>query len=228
MKKPSNSQSSGQTELMRFTEESYKAIKNTVGKKPAETGGILLGSRDDSIVRKFVFDDKGSTSRGGYDPDVDSLNRIIKWEWERNGLALLGFLHSHPSGVRRLSGDWGNGYGDLGYVRKIFRAIPALDKFLVPIVFSSADTKFEIIPYIVYRNNVENYLQTELVITFTDSYTSLPSGQSESEGGNTSEGNSKSKSGNSLLGNNQSTFNINDVPDKWPRQWCSEREQSRF
>jgi hypothetical protein len=162
-----SSVSSRKSLTMKFTQQAYRDIENTVGTKRAETGGILLGLRDDYIVTKFIFDHKGSTSRCGYDPDVAFINGRIKEEWDKNGLELLGFIHSHPPGVTRLSGDWGNGYGDIGYLKAIFRAIPALDQFLVPIVFSTADTRsreMQIRPYIAFRGAEENYQEAEVKI----------------------------------------------------------------
>ena len=152
-------------EKMIFYPEAHEKIRKTVGTRPAETGGILLGSRYDFIIQKFVFDKSGSCTPGGYDPDVDFLNRIVKKEWKKNRLALIGFVHSHPRGVSRLSGDWGNGFGDIGYLKKIFEFIPALDKFLVPIIYSTADGRnFEIFPYIARRGAVENYIKADVCI----------------------------------------------------------------
>ncbi len=155
-----------QTDIsMFFGPEAYRQILETVGSFPAESGGILLGSRDDYVVRKFIFDESGSCSPGGYDPDVDFLNPLVKKEWEENGLALVGFVHSHPRGVSRLSGDWGNGIGDMGYLKRIFQYIPALEKFLVPIIYSKADGReFDIFPYIAWRDSVEDYMEGKLEI----------------------------------------------------------------
>jgi hypothetical protein len=145
---------------MNFEAQAFADIQATVGSQPAEKGGILLGSRTDFIVRKFIYDPYGSTTSGGYDPAVNFLNPILKQEWKDNQLALLGFVHSHPRNFRHLSGDWGNGFGDIGYINKILDAIPALDRFLVPIVMSSADRgEFELIPYIAFRDRVEDYQQ---------------------------------------------------------------------
>jgi hypothetical protein len=154
---------------MVFAEEPFSAIRATVATERVETGGILLGSRDDYVVKKFIFDPYGSRFSAGYDPDVNFLNKVIKEEWANNQLALLGFVHSHPRGIRRLSGDWGNGYGDVGYLRKIFAAIPVLEKFLVPIVYSTADGgPFEIFPYIAFRDSAEDYKEADLIVNKTE------------------------------------------------------------
>jgi len=57
-----------------------------------------------------------------------------------------------------LSGDWGNGIGDLGYLKRIFEHINGLNKFLVPIVYSVFDSHpFEIFPFIAWKASVKNY-----------------------------------------------------------------------
>jgi hypothetical protein len=148
-----------------FTENAFKKIQETVGKRPAESGGILLGSREDYVVQKFVFDPSGSMSAGAYDPDVSFLNKVVKKEWAENKLAFLGFLHSHPRGALRLSGDWGNNTGDVGYMKGIFRAMPTLTKILVPIMFSSADGgPLTVIPYIAERGKEEDYFEGKIEI----------------------------------------------------------------
>ncbi|WP_319591937.1 ThiF family adenylyltransferase [uncultured Draconibacterium sp.] len=150
---------------MKISREAYEQIKNTVGTYKAESGGILLGSREDNIIQKFVFDEKGVTGSVNYDPDVTFLNKIIKEEWENNSLELIGFAHSHPHGISRLSGDWGGNIGDIAYIKAMFNAIPDLEKFLVPIVYSSyGGAEFKIFPYVAERNNEENYYMKELEV----------------------------------------------------------------
>jgi hypothetical protein len=143
---------------MVFTSDAFGEIKSSVGSKKPETGGILLGFRSDYVVQKFIFDKEGSFSPSGYDPNVDYLNPFLKSEWHENRYELIGFVHSHPRGVCRLSGDWGNGIGDLGYLKRIFEHINGLNKFLVPIVYSVFDNHpFEIFPFIAWKASVKNY-----------------------------------------------------------------------
>lgn len=143
---------------MVFVQEAYDEIVRTVGTLHAESGGILLGSREDFVVQKFVFDDKGSTGPVSYDPDVKFLNEVVTKEWDENGLALLGFVHSHPRGISRLSGDMGNGIGDIGYIKTIFSAMPDLNHFLVPIVHPVADGgEFKMFTYMAERGKETKY-----------------------------------------------------------------------
>ena len=140
-------------------------IQRSVGTFPVESGGILLGSRKYGIITEYYFDFMGSRSGNGYDPHVDFLNHIVKKEWSENKRELVGFVHSHPRGAYWLSGDWGNGTGDMAYIERIFQAMPALKRFYVPIVYSTVDGgPFEIFPYIAERDNVENYQLAQLEI----------------------------------------------------------------
>jgi hypothetical protein len=155
-------------EDVRFTGSAFADLVAFVGNVPPETGGLLLGSRRDHVVQKFIFDESGSRSYSSYDPDVAVLNKIVKREWEENGLQLIGWAHSHPRGVERLSGDYGSGNGDLAYLTRIFAAMPALAKFIVPIVFSSHDGPLCIYPYVAYRDNAEDYRLGRLVVLASD------------------------------------------------------------
>jgi len=160
-----------QTEDFVIFKSAFDEIKRTVCRNQPESGGILLGNRADYVIQKFIFDPKGSRSRGAYDPDVNFINAQIKKEWSENQLEFLGFLHSHPRGVERLSGDWGNNIGDIGYMRAILRAIPALPKFLVPILFSPADGgELQFFPYIAYRGAEEQYFAGTLTLIEDEEY----------------------------------------------------------
>jgi hypothetical protein len=159
-----------------ITQSAYDEIVRTVGSRPAESGGILLGSREDYIVQKFVFDPHGSMSHAAYDPDVNFLNKIVKKEWNENKLAFLGFVHSHPRGLSRLSGDYGGNTGDLGYMRGIFRAMPTLEKLLVPILFSPADSgELNFFPYMALRGREDNYFAGDLRIVHDDDFSRVVS-----------------------------------------------------
>lgn len=148
---------------MVFKESAFAQIKETVGTLPPESGGLLLGNEKDFVVQKFIFDPNGIKSSAAYDPDVDFLNKKLKEE-RKNGLDLIGFAHSHPRGVTRLSGDLGDGIGDIGYIKEFFKAFPELDRFLAPIIFSTDNGNFDIFPYVAFRNDVENYVEANLII----------------------------------------------------------------
>ena len=148
-----------------YFQSAYEHILETVGTFKPESGGILLGNPINYMVQKFVFDKNGNNFSYGYDPDVDFLNEVLKREWEENNLDFLGFIHYHPRGVEHLSGDHGDGIGDLGYIKKIFNAMPTLNKILVPIVYSNYDSKgFRIFPYFSDRTSGHKYQIARLKI----------------------------------------------------------------
>lgn len=153
---------------MIFGHAAYEEMVATVGKLAPETGGILFGDRegpDSFVVKKFVFDSSGTRSYVSYDPDPDIVNALIKKVWEEEGLALIGWLHSHPRGITFPSGNYGGNTGDLGYTTAILEAIPGLKKFLIPIVHSTSDGGPLVIhPYVAHRGNVANYQRAKLVV----------------------------------------------------------------
>lgn len=112
----------------------WQQIRTTVGSRPAETGGPLGGARGSGVVTRYAFDSDASTTGVVYYPDVKTLNEMFKRDWNPNGTNLLGFVHSHPAGTTRPS------HGDLRYARDILRAIPELERLLIPIVQSETDT----------------------------------------------------------------------------------------
>ena len=76
----------------------FSRIRETIGQKPAETGGALGGSRQTGEVTHFWFDaeadDQGASF---YTPNAAVLNRVIKQHWNPLGIDYLGSIHSHPA-----------------------------------------------------------------------------------------------------------------------------------
>jgi molybdopterin/thiamine biosynthesis adenylyltransferase/proteasome lid subunit RPN8/RPN11 len=125
------------------TKEVYDRIANTVGRLPAETGGILGSSDGGHTVDRYHFDSQAHTTGFTYSPDTQALNRIIA-EWNREGVELVGFVHSHPKGSRLPSS------GDRRYVRAIMEALDVRGRFLMPIVevANPPDGTMTIRPYV--------------------------------------------------------------------------------
>jgi len=163
-----------QKELV-FTQGAFASMLATVGSERSESGGILLGSRDDFVVRKYVHDTVGSRGRASYDPDIDFLNEAVEHFWNEHGLAFLGFIHSHPRGVSMLSGDYGDGIGDLGYIERIMDVMPGLDRFLAPILYSTYDDgPLRIYPYVAERGAIRDYYATPQGVRIVDASTLTP------------------------------------------------------
>lgn len=117
-----------------ITREAYDQIERTVGSRPAETGAVLGGSRAQGLITRVHLDASAAITRTTYSPDIAEVNRLLREEWDRDGVDFMGFVHSHPTGYPSPSG------GDQVYADRILRALPRLGELMVPIVHSSADT----------------------------------------------------------------------------------------
>jgi proteasome lid subunit RPN8/RPN11 len=121
-------------------------IQGTVGSRPAESGGMLGGVRGTGVVTRFAFDPTAALTTSTYYPDVTEVNRVLREAWNPAGVNLLGFVHSHPAGVRRPSS------ADVRYAERILAGIPELDRLLLPIVQTAPDTgRYELHAYAVSR-----------------------------------------------------------------------------
>jgi len=138
-----------QAKAFRITCNALDAIKQTIGSRPAEYGGLLGGSRDDFLITEFHFDESAHRTSGTYSPHTVSVNKLLRDEWNPAGINLLGFVHSHPPGLRVPSG------GDLAYAARILDHVPDLKEILLPLVISEADTgDFEFLPFAVVRDSM--------------------------------------------------------------------------
>ena len=117
-----------------FDADVYRRIAETVGRRPAESGGMLGGRRLSSTVEEFYFDESGSTTGVTYYPDMQVVNDTLREDWNPRGVNLLGFVHSHPRGSTQPS------LPDRAYSERILTAIPAMGRMILPIAQSSADT----------------------------------------------------------------------------------------
>ena len=139
---------------LRISQPVLDDIRGSLGRLPAERGGVLGGSRADGIVSHFYFDAQADRTGGTYSPDYQTVNMLFKEEWNPAGINLLGFVHSHPPGIRHPS------CGDLVYACQILQAIPELPALLLPIVMSEPDAgRFEFIPYAAVRDGDDVRLQ---------------------------------------------------------------------
>lgn len=129
-------------EKLHLTPEVFAQIKETIGSRKAETGGILGGNRTTSEVTHFCFDEvPHKHSSVAYTPNIALLNKVIKSEWKPQGIEYLGSVHSHPPNYRHPS------FGDKIYARRILDVME-LPYLLVPIVMTIADTgAFSLLPF---------------------------------------------------------------------------------
>ena len=140
---------------MKITTSAYNDMLKTVGSRPAESGGLLFGSRTDWVVTKFLYDKNAETTRSSYTFDVGYLNPMME-KLADEGLQLLGFFHSHPSGAKQLSEP------DRIYFGRQFKNIP-VDKFYVPLMFPAVDGTYDFIPYVFHKDGRVEEATLELV-----------------------------------------------------------------
>lgn len=136
-------------------------IELTVGARPAESGGVLGGTRGSGVVRAFHDDTTAALSGVTYYPDIAAVNRLLREDWNPAGVNLLGFVHSHPAGSRRPS------WNDLHYAERILAGIPELDRLVLPIVQTTTDAgRYTIRGYAATRRGHDVHLvdlQTHVV-----------------------------------------------------------------
>lgn len=127
---------------MRMTYSVYNNIKETIGSKPAETGGMLLSETHDYTITIFIFDIAASNNRNVYQPNTNFLNKALVGRNED----FVGIAHSHPPGILKLTPQdkvaaWSNITSPSN---------THLRAYLMPLIRTIPDTgHFEIIPYIV-------------------------------------------------------------------------------
>lgn len=127
---------------MRMTRQAYTDIEGTIGKRPAESGGILLSDTYDYTITCMVFDIAASQNTTVYQPNTAFLNSVLKGRNDQ----FVGIVHSHTAGYGRLSGQDQNA----AWSNITSPGNPHLQAYLMPIVQTIPDTgRFEIIPYIV-------------------------------------------------------------------------------
>lgn len=118
-------------------------IMNSIGARPAETGGILLGPLDSNDVTDFYYDGTADCTGITYTPDVKTLQQKLNDEWLPAGVDFKGFVHSHPTALDRPSG------GDLEFIARLLRSNPDMPHFVAPIVIPE---EFRIRFYLIDRN----------------------------------------------------------------------------
>jgi len=139
------------TPIFRITTSAYNEAIKTIGSKPAENGGIFLGSSPD-IITEFIFDPYGETTQVTYSPHTPYLNEALKKSINK----LYGIVHSHPVGIEKLSG------GDKTYLAEWFNYFDN-DFFFAPIIQSARETDFKIIPYVIFRDGTVRETTLEVV-----------------------------------------------------------------
>lgn len=121
-------------------------IMNSIGARPAETGGILLGPTDSNEITNFFFDATADCTGITYTPDVRALQKKLDNDWLPQKIDFKGFCHSHPSALDRPSS------GDLEFIGRLLKSNPDMPHFIAPIVIPD---EFRIRFYLIDRRNPE-------------------------------------------------------------------------
>ena len=140
---------------LRVSKKVHKEIMLTVGARPPETGGILLGPAKCSDVTDYYFDITGDCSGGTYSPDYITLRRKMKEDWLPVGIDMKGFVHSHPAGFAALTA------GDLRYIARLLAKNDDMEMFAAPIVLPM---QFRICPFVVLRQAPRKACPAKLVL----------------------------------------------------------------
>jgi hypothetical protein len=119
---------------------------DTIGSRPAESGGAFGAIENSDEVSHYHFDKSSRTSAVTYSPDYKLLNKLFVEEWNPNDIRLTGFVHSHPGHMSRPS------RGDEVYAERILRAIEDLDLLWLPIVNTVPETgQFVLTPWAAFE-----------------------------------------------------------------------------
>jgi len=111
-----------------FSPAATRAYQATVAQQPPETCALLGGSPDNPArVSEFRYlpsalDVKGRSgaSSSHFSVDARYINHILFDEWAPQGIAFLGYLHSHPNNMTHLSGGGyqnGEPVGDMAAIQ---------------------------------------------------------------------------------------------------------------
>lgn len=137
-----------------ITTTAYQQIVKTLGSKIPEQGGILVGK--DGIITDFIHDEFAETSSSTYSLNISFLNPIIK-KFKEEEKELLGIIHSHPYGCRKLSRQ------DQEYFAGVLDKAKDVDYLFTPIVFSAKQEEFHIFPYVFYKDGKIEEVELEIV-----------------------------------------------------------------
>lgn len=108
-------------------DSALERIARTIGARPAESGGALLGAYGDSVVTDFVFDEGGANTAASYVPSAE-LTTIVRREEDARNLQFKGVVHSHPGTFDQPSGPDEHSF-ESGLI-----ANPELARYLAPII----------------------------------------------------------------------------------------------
>lgn len=138
------------TNQLIMTENVFGQIISTIGKQEPERGGIL-GAGKDGLISHYYFDACAQVSPDSYEPDIDSVNRVLVQEWLPNGIRMVGIVHSHSNGNNVPS------CGDIHYGMHILHSLDNADQFYLPIITGSLSSP-ELSAFVITRDAELGYV----------------------------------------------------------------------
>ena len=135
---------------VRIKRSALYELMNTVGSRPAETGGILIGPIGTNDITHFYFDRSGSCTGSTYSPDYITLRQKMREEWLPAKLDMKGRVHSHPGSLDTLTS------GDMNYIKRLLDKNSDMDMFVAPIVLPN---QYAIRPLVVTRDRMDRAQQ---------------------------------------------------------------------
>ncbi len=150
-----------------ITTGAFEHILKTAGSRAAESGGLLLGSREDNVVRYFLFDKDAKTTSTSYTFNAPYLNEMLQKLWDEKKLELLGFCHTHPTSYKELSEQ------DKRYFKEQFEHMD-VDMLLTPLMFTAKDGAYDFIPYVTHRDGRVEKTTLEILPDTYHRYTTSP------------------------------------------------------
>ena len=129
---------------MMIYDDVLQKIERTIGQRPAEQGGALIGYPETGIITDFLYDKEARSTGVIYEPNFTYLNEQIE-RFAPQGKDVLGIVHSHPPGfVQPSSGDNRAAYSNITSPGN-----PHCLGWFMPIVQTKPDVGcFEFHPYI--------------------------------------------------------------------------------
>ena len=141
--KKNNNRKKSHMPVVKIAHSVCKDIMLTIGARPAESGGILLGPVGTNDVTDFFFDNGSDCTGVTYSPDCVTLRQKMKDEWLPAGIDMKGFVHSHPGSLDSLSA------GDIVYIKRLLNKNEDMTMFIAPIVIPP---EFRLMPLVVLRD----------------------------------------------------------------------------
>ena len=152
---------------IQFAERVLDAFRKTVGRFPAETGGMIACSEDINCVDTWCFDKKSKNTSASYSYDLDDMTAVFR-KWKREGKRSVGFVHSHPDNYRKPS------YDDIATANELMKFFQN-EFFYLPIIISNRKGMYTMYFFVVRKNENRLNVNLDYVLKATqDGYRLIP------------------------------------------------------